>query len=85
MMSNPNNLNDKTANGIEIENLVKTGLTYLEACVQWLEENSLEINSCHKYIPRAVIDKLSKECVDSNMLRPSIAKSMTRNSLDFLM
>lgn len=84
-MSNPNNLNDKTANGLEIEAMVKTGLTYLEACVQWLEENSLEINSCQKYIPRAVIDKLSKECIDSDMLRPSIAKSMTRNNLDFLM
>lgn len=84
-MSNPNNLNDKAANGLEIEAIVKTGLTYLEASVQWLEENSLEVNNCNKYIPRAIIDKLSEECIEADMLRPSIVKSMTRNTLDFLM
>ncbi|AAQ81534.1 gp33 [Aeromonas phage 31] len=85
-MSNPNNLSDKTSNGLEIEALVvKEGLTYMEACIQWLEENSLEISNCQKYIPRALIDKLSQECIESDMLRPSIVRSMTRNTLDFLM
>ncbi|UYD57581.1 RNA polymerase-associated protein [Aeromonas phage B614] len=85
-MSSPNNLSDKTSNGLEIEAIVKNeNVTYMEACVQWLEENSVEINNCQKYIPRALIDKISQECIDANMLRPSVTRSMTRNTLDFLM
>lgn len=71
---------------MEIEALVTNeGLTYLEACVQWLEENSIDINACQKFIPKAIIDKLSQECIDSDMLRPSVVRAMTRNTLDFLM
>ncbi|UOX40358.1 late promoter transcriptional regulator [Aeromonas phage GomatiRiver_11] len=82
------NLLDRTANGLEIENLVTAeNLTYMEAVIQWMEENSLDITpaNCNKYIPKALVEKLSQECINANMLRPSAIKSMTRNTLDFLM
>ncbi|QBX32650.1 late promoter transcription accessory protein [Aeromonas phage Asfd_1] len=87
-MADIHNLSDKTANGLEIEKFVSDeNLTYMEAVIRWMEENSLDITppNCNKYIPKALVEKLSRECIDANMLRPSAIKSMTRNTLDFLM
>jgi len=79
------NLADKGANGLEIEKLAQEGGSYLDAVIQWLEENSIEFNKYQKYVPRAIVDKLTQECVESEMLRPSMRKSLTRSTLDFLM
>lgn len=84
--SEVNNLADKTANGLEIEKLVRDGkLTYLEAIIQWLEENSIEVDKYIKYVPKAIIDKVTQECIESDMIRPSMKTSLTRNTLDFFM
>lgn len=79
------NLTDKGANGLEIEQLAQQGGSYLEAVIQWLEENSIDITQYPKYVPRAIIDKLTQECLDSDMLRPSLRKAFTKSTLDFLM
>lgn len=79
------NLTDKGANGLEIEKLAQEGGSYLEAVIQWLEENSIDVAQYQKYVPRAIIDKLTQECLDSNMLRPSLRKAFAQTTLDFLM
>lgn len=81
----PNNITDKTANGMEIEAKTSEGLTYLEAVVEWLEENSIEIKDYQKYVPKAIIHKVTQECIESDMIRPSAKRSLTHNTLDFLM
>ena len=90
-MMNSSNLkepdfSDKQANGMEIEKMVIEGsITYLEATIDWLEGNGLPESSFAKYIPTPIIDKISVEAQEYNLLRPSLLKAKDSGSLDFLM
>lgn len=77
----------KTDVGLYIENLVvETKQTYMEATIQWMDENNIEHTMLHKIVPRAIIDKITAEAIDSNMLRPSVAKEhKSTQSLDGFM
>lgn len=77
---------NKQENGFEIESLIKKyGLTYLEATTQWLEENSIPEAQFARYIPGIIIEQISNEAVDENLLRPSMNKLQKTNTLDFLL
>ena len=78
---------DKTHAGLAIEQiLVKdSSLSYLEATVQWMEENSIEPTQFKRYIPQAIIDKIEHEAIGASMLRPSVIKNLGTNTLDFLL
>lgn len=78
---------NKTEVGLFIEDLVSSeGLTYMEASLQWMEENNIEYSMLNKIIPRAIIDKIRDEAIKGNMLRPSMAKehSAARSLEDFM-
>jgi hypothetical protein len=67
-------IGNKTEVGLYIENLsVAENITYMEATLQWMDENNIEYSMLNKVIPRAIIDKISNEAIDNNMLRPSVA------------
>lgn len=67
-------IGNKTEVGLYIEDLVyQEDITYMEATLQWMDENSIEYVMLSKVIPRAIIDKISNEAIVGNMLRPSIA------------
>lgn len=79
-------LQNKQVIGEQIELWVKSdNLTYLEATAKWLDENSInEFNQCRKYIPQIIIDKIREECIRDNILKPSLARSSSSPSLNFL-
>lgn len=79
-------LQNKQVIGEQIEEWVNSGeLTYLEATAKWLDENGInEFNQCRKYIPQIIIDKIREECIQENILKPSLAKSSSSPSLNFL-
>lgn len=78
---------NKTEVGLYIENLVRSeNVTYMEATLQWMDENSIEYPMLSKVVPRAIIDKISGEAIENNMLRPSVANShKTTQTLDGFM
>ena len=77
---------DKQQNGFEIEVLVNEyELTYLEATTHWLEENSIPESQFARFIPVVIIDKIRAEAVIENMLRPSMSRTQSSSSLDFLL
>lgn len=77
---------NKQENGFEIEKLVKEhNLTYLEATTQWLEENSIPESQFSRYVPGIIIEKISDEALEENLLRPSMSKTQKTNTLDFLL
>lgn len=80
-------LGNKTEVGLFIENLVKSdGLTYMEATLQWLDENNIDVSLIQKVVPRAIIDKISDEAIKGNMLRPSVLRDHApQNSLEDFM
>ncbi|QOI66457.1 late promoter transcription accessory protein [Erwinia phage FBB1] len=81
-----NALLDKQRNGLIIENMVANDqMTYIEATVQWMEENSIPEGNHSRYIPLAIIDKIKNEAIKENLLRPSMAKTQQTNSLEFLL
>lgn len=81
-----NVLLDKQQNGFVIETMVdELGMTYLEATTAFMEENSIEAPQFNKYIPSAIIEKITSEAIDDNQLRPSVAKLQKTNTLDFLL
>ncbi|UQJ95318.1 late promoter transcription accessory protein [Klebsiella phage CPRSA] len=56
------------------KNLVASeGATYMEATLQWMDENSIDYAMLNKTVPRAILDKISDEAIKGNMLRPSVA------------
>ncbi|WJZ28143.1 late promoter transcriptional regulator [Serratia phage 92A1] len=78
---------DKTHAGLAIEQMLvnDSSLGYLEATVQWMEENSIEPSQFKRYIPQAIIDKIEHEAKSNQMLRPSVIKSLGTTTLDFLL
>lgn len=77
---------DKQRNGMIIEKMVAEGsVTYLEATIDWLESNGLSESSFAKYIPTPIVDKITIEVQEYNLLRPSLLKAKDSGSLDFLM
>lgn len=86
--SQPNNVNtllDKQDNGLFIEQMVnEQNMTYLQATTHWLEENSINFNQYAKYIPDAIIEKLTQESLANNEFRPSFARTHKPSELDFL-
>lgn len=77
---------DKQQNGFEIEALVtEYGMTFLEATTHWLEENSIPETQFNRFIPTIVIDKIMAEAVQENMLRPSMSRTQSTATLDFLL
>ncbi|UPW39416.1 late promoter transcription accessory protein [Escherichia phage vB_EcoM_ESCO47] len=77
---------DRQENGFLIESMVNQyGMTYLEATTAFLEENSIPETQFAKFIPSGIIEKITSEAVDENMLRPSIARGEKTNTLDFLL
>lgn len=86
LCSQNNNIDieDPTIVGALIEQKVKEGASYIEASTNWMEENSIPYNMCSKYLPGAIIDKITKEALENDELRPSVRKTFTLNTLDFL-
>lgn len=80
-------IGNKTEVGLYIENLVASeGATYMEATLQWMDENSIDYSMLNKTVPKAIIDKISDEALKNNLLRPSVAKShATTQTLDNFM
>ncbi|AAX78569.1 late promoter transcriptional regulator [Citrobacter phage IME-CF2] len=71
-------IGNKTEVGLYIENLVASeGATYMEATLQWMDENSIDYSMLNKTVPKAIIDKISDEAIKNNLLRPSVAKDHT--------
>lgn len=69
---------NKTEVGLHIEKIaLDERLSYLDATLQWLEENNIDFGMLNKVVPRAIIDKIKIEAIDGNMLRPSITRSHT--------
>lgn len=69
-------IGNKTEVGLYIENMVNSeSVTYLEATLQWMDENNIEYSMLNKTVPRAIIDKISNEAIDGDMLRPSVARN----------
>lgn len=80
-------IGNKTEVGLYIENLVKSdGLTYMQATVQWMDENSIDYSLLNRTVPRAVIDKIRDEALTQNMLRPSLTQQhkATQSLEDFM-
>ncbi|QDH49148.1 late-transcription coactivator [Pantoea phage Phynn] len=74
-------LTNKTEVGLFIEKLVSSeGLTYMEAAIQWMDENSIDVSMINKVVPRAIVAKISEEAVKGNMLRPSVIKGYSPQS-----
>lgn len=80
-----NILLDKQDNGLAIEQLVKDGASYLEATTHWMEENSILPTQFNKYIPAAIIDKITQEAIENNEFRPTFARTYKTSSLEFLL
>ncbi|MEG1902764.1 MAG: late promoter transcription accessory protein [Bacteroidales bacterium] len=80
-------IGNKTEVGLYIENLVASeGATYMEATLQWMDENSIDYSMLSKTVPKAIIDKISDEAIKNNLLRPSVAKDhATTQTLDDFM
>ena len=80
-------IGNKTEVGLYIENLVASeGATYMEATLQWMDENSIYYAMLSKTVPKAIIDKISDEAIKNNLLRPSVAKDhATTQTLDDFM
>lgn len=55
---------------MEIEKLIQADgdLSYLEAILQWSEENEVDPSDIKKYISPSLYDKLHSECVNKNMI-----------------
>ena len=84
--STENKIDSKTGNGLAIEKMVADeGLTYLEATTIFMEEHGIEYNQYAKYVPKAIIDKLTQECIDNRMLIRVESVSKPSNTLEFLM
>jgi len=67
-------IGNKTEVGLFIENLVSSeGLTYMEATIQWMDENNIDYSMLKQAVPRAIIDKISDDAIKNDMLRPSVA------------
>ena len=80
-------IGNKTEVGLYIENLVASeGATYMEATLQWMDENSIDYAMLSKTVPKAIIDKISDEAIKNNLLRPSVVKDhATTQTLDDFM
>ena len=61
------------------------GMSYLEATTAFLEENSIPETQFAKFIPTGIVEKITSEAIDENMLRPSVARGEKTNTLDFLL
>ncbi|AHE63435.1 late promoter transcriptional regulator [Acinetobacter phage ZZ1] len=75
---------DKQTTAAEIDDLVATGLSVLEAVTWWMEERSIPESQFARYIPEAVIEQLKLEVIEDNILKPSLTKQNTHSTLDFL-
>lgn len=77
---------DRQENGFIIESVVEQfGMSYLEATTAFLEENSIPETQFAKFIPTGIVEKITSEAIDENMLRPSVARGEKTNTLDFLL
>lgn len=75
---------DKQTTAAEIDALVDSGLSVLEAVTWWMEERSLPEAQFARYIPEAIIEQLKLEVIEDNILKPSLTKQNTHSTLDFL-
>ena len=75
---------DKQQAASEIDELVATGLTYLEATSHWMEERSIPENMFVKYVPSTIVEKIKIETIEDGLLRPSMTKVNTHSSLEFM-
>lgn len=76
---------DKQTAGEEILRLVKDECYgYLQAATHWMEERSLPMNQFARYIPETIIELITQEATNENMLKPSHAAEVCRSTLDFL-
>lgn len=75
---------DKQRVAAEIDEIVAQGSSYLEATSQWLQENSIPESQVHKYVPQPIIEKITVECIDEGLLRPSLTKVNKQPTLDFM-
>lgn len=80
-------IGNKTEVGLYIENLVESeSISYMEATLQWMDENNIEYSMLNKTVPNAIVDKISNEAIEGDMLRPSLAKNhKPTNTLDGFM
>ena len=76
--------NKKTEVSIAIERIVKDniGTSYIEACLQYAEENDLEIKEVSKLINPTLKEKLYNESLKNNLIRTVKKSSASLN--DFI-
>jgi len=74
-------INKKTEASIAIERIVKTNpdISYIEACIQYAEENDLEIKQVSKLINPTLKEKLYNESIKSNLLKRASKNPATLN------
>lgn len=87
MTKSSTDLLDKVENGLSIERAMSedVNLSYLEATMQWIEENSIDPAQYAKYIPQAMVDKIKHEAIENNWLRPSMKERTITNTLEDLL
>ncbi|UNA02344.1 late promoter transcription accessory protein [Cronobacter phage vB_Cdu_VP8] len=87
MTKSSTDLLDKVENGLSIERAMAEdpNLSYLEATMQWIEENSIDPVQYAKYIPQAMVDKIKHEAIENNWLRPSMKERTITNTLEDLL
>ncbi|AHY25485.1 late promoter transcription accessory protein [Serratia phage PS2] len=87
MTKSSTDLLDKVENGLSIERAMAedVNLSYLEATMQWIEENSIDPAQYAKYIPQAMVDKIKHEAIENNWLRPSMKERTITNTLEDLL
>lgn len=79
-----NSLTNKTAQEIaeEIETKVKSeNRSYMEAILEFMDDYEVSFSNVTKIVPMPVIEKLKVEILQSGVLRPSLTKELTSNSL----
>ena len=76
---------DMQQTSIDIQNIVDSQhIGYLEAVIQWMEENSIPENNYNKYISESIVELIREEVIRENRIKPSLVKLNEKSSLDFM-
>lgn len=75
---------DMQTTGEEILQTMQTEcIGYLQAVTLWLEERNIPFSQFARYIPESIIECISREVAEENMLKPSHAALVSHSTLDF--
>lgn len=90
MMIEPVNENDADTSYLDLnviasvieENVYQRDITYMEAALEYMDENSMDVEQINKLMPKAIVEKIKFEAIQNNMLRPSMTKQQFTQALD---